>query len=190
MKKLAIIFTLALVFVFIAPPAEAVTQEQEEPFKQNSVSIVNMMIEMKIQKEKLEIQNKIDNRISELREQVNKTWYVFSGSTPGGWDCSGLVMWFYSDLGVELEHSATAQMKSGTLVDNPAPGDIVSFVYPGSERSYHNGIYIGNGKIIHAPKPGRLTEIRAISEIQFNHTVRYTRLIESAKIDKVTFPPS
>jgi cell wall-associated NlpC family hydrolase len=63
-------------------------------------------------------------------------------------------------------------------------------VYPGSERAYHNGIYIGDGKIIHAPRPGRLTEVRAIAEIQFGHIVRYTRIIQSAKIDEVTFPPS
>ena len=176
MKKLAIIFTLAIVFVFAVPPAEAKQQEQKEPPKQSSISIIDMMIEMSIE-------NKIQNRILDLTQHVNKAWYVFSGSTPRGWDCSGLVMWFYSELGVELEHSATAQMKNGTLVIEPVPGDIVSFMYPGSKWAYHNGIYIGDGKIIHAPRPGRLTEIRAIEEIQFNHTVKYTRIIESGKID-------
>jgi hypothetical protein len=179
MKKLVIIFTLALTLALLVPPAKATTQEQEEPPQQSSFSIIDMMIEMKTQKEKLEIQN----RILDLTQHVNKTWYVFSGSNPRGWDCSGLVMWFYSDFGVELEHSATAQMKTGVLVDTPEPGDIVSFVYPGSKRAYHNGIYIGDGEIIHAPRPGRLTEIRAIKEIQFNHTVTYTRIIESGKID-------
>ena len=179
MKKLVIIFTLALTLVLLVPPAEANDAQLEEPPQQNSISIIDMMIEMKM-----------NNRVTQLTEHVEKTWYVFSGSTPSGWDCSGLVMWFYSDFNIELTHSATDQMNSGLLVDTPLPGDIVSFVYPGSGRAYHNGIYIGDGKIIHAPRPGRLTEIRAISEIQFNHTVTYTRIIQSAKIDEVTFPPS
>ena len=186
MKKLAIIFILALVFVFIAPPAQAVPQEQEEPPQQNSISIIDIMIEMKMQEEKLKIQD----RILELKQHVGKTRYAFSGSTPRGWDCSGLVIWFYSDFDISLTHSATAQMSEGEIVDTPEPGDIVSLMYPGSKSVYHNGIYVGNGKIIHSPRPGRTTELRNISELHLNHTIVYTRIIKSDKIDTVTFPPS
>jgi cell wall-associated NlpC family hydrolase len=166
MKKIIAISALAVTLALVTPPAEGATLEQADPPKQSTLSVIDMMVEMKMQ-----------NRMFELEQHVKKTWYVFSGSTPRGWDCSGLVKWFYSDFGVELEHSATVQKYSGTIVDEPMIGDIVSISYPNSKRSYHNGIYAGNGKIIHAPRPGRATELRAISEISFNHTVTYTRLI-------------
>jgi cell wall-associated NlpC family hydrolase len=166
MKKILIITALALTFAFIAPSAEADSQEQKQPPQQNSVSIIEMMIEMKMQ-----------NRIAELTEHVDKTWYVFSGSTTGGWDCSGLVMWFYSGFDIELEHSATKQKKLGQIFNEPMIGDIVSISYPNSKWVYHNGIYIGDGNMIHAPRPGRLTEIRKVSEVSLGHTVTYTRLI-------------
>ena len=159
MKKLIIIFTLALALALIAPPAEAVNQEQEEPPQQTSISIVDMMIEMKMNK-----------RIEELKRHVDKTWYVFSGSTPSGWDCSGLVMWFYSDFGVELEHSATKQMNFGTITTKPIAGDIISFSRNG-KNAYHNGIYIGDGLYIHAPSRGRKTTISSIDTLPKEHRV-------------------
>jgi cell wall-associated NlpC family hydrolase len=46
----------------------------------------------------------VNSVIEKLKNRVGKTWYVFSGNTPSGWDCSGLTMWFYQQLGIELEH--------------------------------------------------------------------------------------
>lgn len=163
MKKLITIVTLALALALIAPPADAATQEQAEPPQQSSISIIDMMIEMKM-----------ENRILELTEHVNKTWYVFAGSTPRGWDCSGLVMWFYSDFGVELEHSASKQMHSGEITTEPVPGDIVSFSRNG-KNAYHNGIYLGNDMYVHAPRPGRKTEISSIHTLPKEHLV-FTKL--------------
>jgi cell wall-associated NlpC family hydrolase len=117
----------------------------------------------------------MQNRILELTEHVDKTWYVFSGSTPSGWDCSGLVMWFYSDFGVEFEHSATKQMHSGEITTEPTPGDIISFSYNG-EIAYHNGIYIGDGKYIHAPSGGRKTTISSIDTLPEKHRV-FTKIV-------------
>ena len=165
MKKLVIIFTLALTLALMAPPAKAVTQDSEEPPQQTSVSVINMMLEMKMQ-----------NRILELEQHVGKTWYVFSGSTPSGWDCSGMVMWFYSDFNIELEHSATKQMHFGERVTDPVPGDIISFSRNG-ENAYHNGIYIGEGMYIHAPSRGRKTAISSIYTLPEEHWV-FTRLVK------------
>jgi hypothetical protein len=163
MKKLIIIVTLAIAIALIAPPAEAVTQEQAEPPQQSSISIIDMMIEMKM-----------ENRILELTEHVDETWYVFSGSTPKGWDCSGLVMWFYSDFGIELPHSATKQMQLGTVTSEPVPGDIISFSRNG-KNAYHNGIYLGDGMYIHAPSKGRKTAISSIDTLPESHRV-FTKL--------------
>jgi cell wall-associated NlpC family hydrolase len=120
---------------------------------------------------------KMETRISALEQYVNKTWYVFSGTTPDGWDCSGLVMWYYSELGVELEHSVTAQMHSGKNPENPMPGDIVAFKYNGSKIGYHNGIYVGNDMYIHAPNRGTRTRLSSVSEYAGKHSVPvYTRI--------------
>jgi cell wall-associated NlpC family hydrolase len=188
MKKLIIILTLALALVIWGPEAYADTPEKNSNPKQDYSSFIQMLIETK-RAENLRIKNeeisnqlkirneKIDNRIEELNTYVGKTWYVFSGSSPKGWDCSGLVKWFYSDLGYDLYHSATTQKYAGELVTEPMVGDIVSFSYAGSDKSYHNGIYIGDGNMIHSPRPGKKTQIRAIEEITLNSTVTYTRII-------------
>jgi cell wall-associated NlpC family hydrolase len=178
MKKIlisTIAFTLALTSVAVSSTAvtpEGVTQE-----KVAEVSVIDMLIQLQKAQQDEARQQKIQQRFDELSQHVGKTWYVFSGSTPRGWDCSGMVLWFYSELGVELYHSATVQMQSGITVTEPMVGDIVSISYPNSERSYHNGIYAGDGNMIHAPRPGRRTEVRPIAEVSLTHTVTYTRII-------------
>ena len=121
--------------------------------------------------------SKMEIRISALEQYVGKTWYVFSGTTPDGWDCSGLVMWFYSDFGIELKHSVTAQIHSGKNPENPMPGDIVGFKYNGSDVGYHNGIYIGNDMFIHSPRKGTRTKLSSVSDYASEHSVPvYTRV--------------
>jgi NlpC/P60 family len=77
--------------------------------------------------------------------------YVWGGASPAGFDCSGLVMWTYRHVGVNLPHSTYAMIGRGRLVSRRAirPGDLV-FVYGGG----HVGIYIGHGMIVHAPHAG------------------------------------
>ena len=124
---------------------------------------------------------KIQSVVAELKSRIGKTWYVFSGSTPSGWDCSGLVYWAYEQLGVPLEHSANKQGNSGTKVKTPKVGDIVVFGYKGSKSYYHSSIYIGDGKVIHAGfKKGTTTEIIALDSPSFKHsTITFVRHIES-----------
>lgn len=124
---------------------------------------------------------RIQSVVEQLKSRIGKTWYVFSGSTPSGWDCSGLVYWAYEQLGVELEHSATKQGNSGTKVRNPKIGDIVVFGYKGSKSYYHASIYIGDGKVIHAGfRKGTTTEIIALDSPSFkNSTITFVRHIES-----------
>jgi cell wall-associated NlpC family hydrolase len=118
-----------------------------------------------------------------VKNQVGITPYVFSGSTPRGWDCSGLVKWTYAHLGVELRHSANTQRDSGTIATEPKIGDIVSFNYRGWRSAYHSGIYIGPDQMIHSGgKAGDRTEIISISEWaedNANSEIIYTRIIET-----------
>lgn len=79
--------------------------------------------------------------------------YVYGGSSPSGFDCSGFTMYLYKQFGVSLPHSATAQSKKGTKVEkaNLQPGDIVFFKnYRTNTGIGHCGIYIGNNQFIHA----------------------------------------
>jgi hypothetical protein len=125
--------------------------------------------------------NKIamEERIRLLEEQVGKTWYVFSGSTPRGWDCSGLVKWFYGGLGVDLYHSAGAQKNSGVKVDTPKRGDIVAFGY-GPDSAGHIGIYISEDVMIHVGRPGQKTAYRSISEFGEDYRyITYTRILDT-----------
>lgn len=115
--------------------------------------------------------------VRKLKSYVGKTRYVFSGDTPLGWDCSGLVRWTYENLGISLEHSANKQQRSGTLVKTPLPGDIVAFSYSGGKSFYHTGIYIGNGKVIHAQQARGTFISRLDSPIFAGNKITFTRII-------------
>jgi peptidoglycan DL-endopeptidase CwlO len=86
--------------------------------------------------------------------------YVYGGSSPSGFDCSGFVMYVYSQVGVSLPHNAAAQYGHGTPVDKSQlqPGDLVFFNGLG-----HNGIYIGGGQFIHSPHTGDVVKISSLS---------------------------
>jgi len=87
--------------------------------------------------------------------------YVWGGASPGGFDCSGFVMYVFAQVGVSLPHNAAAQFGSGVPVsqDQLQPGDLVFFDGLG-----HVGIYIGGGQFIHSPHTGDVVKISSLSE--------------------------
>jgi peptidoglycan DL-endopeptidase CwlO len=89
------------------------------------------------------------------------TPYVWGGSSPGGFDCSGFVMFVYAQVGVSLPHHAADQFGYGVPVsrDQLEPGDLVFFDGLG-----HVGIYIGGGQFIHAPHTGDVVKISSLDE--------------------------
>ncbi len=87
--------------------------------------------------------------------------YVWGGATPAGFDCSGLVMYVYAQLGIALPHYAAAQHGFGTPVsrDQLQPGDLVFF-----DNLNHEGIYIGGGEMVHAPQTGDVVKITPLAD--------------------------
>jgi cell wall-associated NlpC family hydrolase len=86
--------------------------------------------------------------------------YVWGGSTPNGFDCSGFTAWVYAQVGVSLPHNAAAQFSYGVPVDrfDLQAGDLVFFDGLG-----HVGLYIGGGQFIHAPHTGDVVKISSIT---------------------------
>src|SRR5207302_10474352 len=85
--------------------------------------------------------------------------YVWGGASPSGFDCSGLTMYVYAQVGVSLPHSSYAQYGMGVAVPQSdlQPGDLVFFYGLG-----HVGIYIGGGQYIHAPHTGDVVKISTL----------------------------
>lgn len=89
--------------------------------------------------------------------------YVWGGTSPSGFDCSGLVQYVYAKYNVGLSRTTYTQVREGVAVsrDNLQPGDLVFF---GSASSpHHVGIYVGNGSYIHAPRTGDVVKISSLS---------------------------
>ena len=102
------------------------------------------------------------------------TPYVWGGSSPGGFDCSGFVAYVYSQVGVSLPHYTGAQWNVGVAVSRSdlQPGDLVFFDGLG-----HVGIYIGGGQFVHAPHTGDVVKISSLGEAWYAATYDGARRI-------------
>jgi cell wall-associated NlpC family hydrolase len=94
--------------------------------------------------------------------------YVWGGSSPSGFDCSGLVSYVYGQIGISLPHNAAMQYNSvGVFVsrDQLQPGDLVFFDGLG-----HMGMYVGGGSFIHAPHTGDVVKISSLYDSWYAST--------------------
>lgn len=155
-------------------------REQTMLEEQAAKAAAEELEKQKIREQQFANERAIAQRIVDIKQYNNKTWYVFSGSTPKGWDCSGLVVWFYEGLGKELPHSASKQGLLKPKVSDPRPGDVVVFRHNGYKNYHHSGIYIGDNKVIHAGfGKGDRTEIVSLNDSAFKDTdIKFVRILE------------
>ncbi|GAB7035949.1 NlpC/P60 family protein [Streptomyces sp. NPDC021749] len=108
--------------------------------------------------------------VAYARVQLGKP-YVWGGAGPGGFDCSGLVMRAWQAAGVTLPRTTWGQIHAGTATTRSrlVPGDLV-LSYGGG----HVGLYIGDGQVIHAPRPGTVVTVAPLPDPA--HVVAYRHI--------------
>lgn len=96
-------------------------------------------------------------KVVSVGQQYLGTPYVYGGADPSGFDCSGYIQFVYAQFGIALPHSVSGQAAAGSKISlaDALPGDIVIM-------SGHDGIYMGNGNIMDAPRAGGVVSVRPI----------------------------
>lgn len=108
--------------------------------------------------------------VDAARSQIG-TPYVWGGTQPGGFDCSGLTSWSYSQVGKSIPRTSQAQANGGQSVGMGGKqlGDIIVF-YPGAT---HVGIFSGGNNVIHAPQAGQNVHEASIDYMPVHSVVRF-----------------
>lgn len=94
--------------------------------------------------------------------------YQWGGSTPAGFDCSGLTSYCYRQIGINLPRTSRSQYLVGAHIapdrlDLLIPGDLVFFARDADPaRVHHVGIYVGNGNYVHAPQTGDVVKVSSL----------------------------
>ena len=115
-------------------------------------------------------------QLLEIAKTYIGTPYLYGGTTPSGFDCSGFVQYVYNKMGISLPRTSYDQATVGTQVSYSElqPGDIVCFGY---NSINHVGIYVGDGMYIHSPQTGYTLCIASMAERVNNGNFRYGRRI-------------
>jgi cell wall-associated NlpC family hydrolase len=98
----------------------------------------------------------LGDRVARIALKAVGVPYSWGGASMSGFDCSGLVHWAYGRIGIEVPHSSYALYDMGRRVGRSRmkPGDVLFFSGLG-----HVGLYLGRGRMVHAPQSGRNVEI-------------------------------
>jgi cell wall-associated NlpC family hydrolase len=131
-----------------------------------------------------------DAVVQRAREQLGRRYRFASSSPDRGFDCSGLVKYVLKSVGVELPHSAARIAQAGERVDADSatmrPGDLLLFGRGRSSRISHIGIYVGEGRMIHAstsqrrvvetrvPTRGSMLNLRTVRRVLRDSTTART----------------
>lgn len=162
--QVLISFIIGVSLLYGAPVlAYAEEIEEKESFKSGIIgNIVEQLDILEAQIQEQQIEQAYQNKINSVRDtalQYLGIPYMWGGTSPRGFDCSGLVQYVYQQCGVSLPRTTYSQINCGEEVslDSLAIGDIVFW------GNYHVGIYIGNNQYIHAPRKGTTVRIQSMS---------------------------
>ncbi len=91
--------------------------------------------------------------------------YLYGGTTPSGFDCSGLVQYSYAQVGIKLPRTTSEQLESGKRISlsSAEPGDLLFYKFGGG---LHVALYVGDGRAVHAPARGRQVIVAPV-DIEF-----------------------
>ena len=109
---------------------------------------------------------KTSQHVTQKAKQMLHVPYRWGGTTPRGFDCSGLVQYSYKRVGIKLPRTAAQQYRAVRKVKRKhmTKGDLIFFHTPRRGRYVnHVGIYMGNNKFIHAPGRGKRVQISKLS---------------------------
>ena len=105
-------------------------------------------------------------QIAELAQSLLGSPYKYGGTTPNGFDCSGLVYYTHGKFGIHTPRTSTQQFKFAKSIklNELNSGDVVFFKLNKKNVS-HVGIYVGNGRFVHAPKSGKRVAINHLNDV-------------------------
>lgn len=125
----------------------------------------------------------MESRVVAAAEKYIGQPYVWGGESPTGMDCSGLVRLVMKEFGIDVPRVSNDQSRAGVAVskENLRPGDLVFFDYSSARAGVdHVGIYIGNGKMIHAQKPGTNVKVADVDWSNFTNARRVLPTTDSS----------
>ena len=121
----------------------------------------------------------VSNVISLAKTLLGKP-YVWGAQGPNAFDCSGLMTYIFKNgAGINLPRTSTEQSKYGMTVSKVdlKPGDLIFSSTNGTGKVSHVGIYIGNGEMIHAPKPGDVVKKSKINNSYWNNAYLWSKRV-------------
>jgi cell wall-associated NlpC family hydrolase len=147
---------LVLALVLAVPVGDAATTTRRAAGEEHPRTVAPPSEQPKPHPRDRRAHSPLGDRAARLAAGEVGTPYVWGGAGPGGFDCSGLTSWVYGELGVRLPHSAAAQFDLGRPVPRSRlrRGDLLFFDGLG-----HVGLYLGRGRMVHAPQSGRSVEV-------------------------------
>jgi len=171
------LLVLAFAYSIVVLPAQALAARAKahmaaKPLRESLLTTANFFLRAQkaakaeraaraAQRERVERAKTIGIRAVSFAKQLIGVPYSWGGTSPAtGFDCSGFVRFVYDHFGIDLPHSSYAQFDYGRRVTRGGlkPGDLVFFDGEG-----HVGMYVGDGRFIHAPHTGTRVEIDSLS---------------------------
>ena len=127
------------------PPASATSSRSQEEPRTNATATSSTTSSVS------------GSNVVQVAENYYGSRYVSGGSSPSGFDCSGFTQYVYGKCGKTISRTSYTQASEGTAVSKSElqPGDLLLFHYYGSSSIGHVGIYVGDGKFIHAANSNR-----------------------------------